>query len=504
MNPFVGSKLSGEEMLKMDKAYVIRHKILVEGASMRQVAMQMGVSRNTVKKYINHSEPKYKSSGKRREVVCERIRPRIEQLLQEWSGRVTAKQKITGLRILRQLHEEGYETGLTSVLRCLKERKRKSTEVFVPLVHRPGDEAQVDFFEVQIDLLGERRKAWMFAIRLMYSGQDFAWLYEHCDQVAFLDGHVRAFAHFQGVPARCVYDNLKPAVTRIVGIHRELSARFLALASHYLIEPCFARVGTGHDKGGIEARGKGIRWQYLTPIPSGETLDTISHSLLATIDQDTHHKKDHAGKTVREKMAEEATSLRPLPKHAFEARAVVPVMVSKQATVQVAQATYSVPSHWRRLMIQAFVGPTDIRFACRDELTVRDRVAPKQRNIKYRDYLHELRKKPQALRQVAPELLSELSEPFRKLWKVLDDSHGSKEAARVFAKVLSAVVDHGEKKVELALETAFKHGQQNLLFLSHLKDSELPQNEVPEPLRHYVVEAAKAEDFDALLIGGAA
>src|SRR5438128_1871331 len=39
-------------------------------------------------------------------------------------------------------------------------------------------------------------------MRLMYSGRDFAWIYERQDQVSFLDGHVRAFAHFAGVPAR--------------------------------------------------------------------------------------------------------------------------------------------------------------------------------------------------------------------------------------------------------------------------------------------------------------
>lgn len=41
----------------------------------------------------------------------------------------------------------------------------------------------------------------------MYSGYDFAWLYERCDQLSFLDAHVRAFAYFGGVPKRCVYDN---------------------------------------------------------------------------------------------------------------------------------------------------------------------------------------------------------------------------------------------------------------------------------------------------------
>ena len=62
-------------------------------------------------------------------------------------------------------------------------------------------------------------------MRLMYSGRDFAWIYERQDQISFLDGHVRAFAHFDGVPARVAYDNLRAAVVRIlVGGARTLDA----------------------------------------------------------------------------------------------------------------------------------------------------------------------------------------------------------------------------------------------------------------------------------------
>jgi hypothetical protein len=70
---------------------------------------------------------------------------------------------------------------------------------------------------------------------------------------------------------------------------------------------------------------------------------------------------------------------------------------------------------------------------------------------------------------------------------------------------LSAIIKHGEQKVEQAIEVSLKHGQQNLLFLSQLMDSDnKTQNDVPEPLRHYVVESARATDFDALLMGGVA
>ena len=105
------------------------------------------------------------------------------------------------------------------------------------------------------------------------------------DPVVFLDGHIRAFAHFGGVPARLAYDNLRAAVVRIlVGGERTLTPRFAALASHYLFEPCFCRQGEGHDKGGVEARGKALRRQALVPIPSGTTLDRINAGLLAHLD----------------------------------------------------------------------------------------------------------------------------------------------------------------------------------------------------------------------------
>ena len=126
----------------------------------------------------------------------------------------------------------------------MAEWKRQRREVFVPLTYRPGDLAGVDFFEVLVDVDGTRRKAWPFLMRLMYSGRDFVWIYERQDQVSFLDGHVRAFTHFGGVPARLAYHNLKATVARIlVGGGRALTARVAALASHYLFEPCFCRPG---------------------------------------------------------------------------------------------------------------------------------------------------------------------------------------------------------------------------------------------------------------------
>lgn len=82
---------------------------------------------------------------------------------------------------------------------------------------------------------------WKFLVRLMYSGYDFVWLYEHRDQISFLDGRVRVFNYFGGIPERVVYDNLEAAVRKPLVRDRKLTDRFQALASHYVFEPCFTR-----------------------------------------------------------------------------------------------------------------------------------------------------------------------------------------------------------------------------------------------------------------------
>jgi transposase len=186
----------------MDQVYVIRHKVLVESQSVRRVARELGVSRNTVRRYVEGATPCVRTPVPRAQPVKERVRPRVEQLLADaprWTG---GKQRLTAARLHQMLVDEGHAVGERTVREMVAEWKRRRQEVFVPLVYKPGDLGEVDFFEVLVDVGGERRKAWMFVMRLMCSGRDFAWLYPRQDQVCFLDGHVRAFAHFGVVPHR--------------------------------------------------------------------------------------------------------------------------------------------------------------------------------------------------------------------------------------------------------------------------------------------------------------
>ncbi len=108
-------------MLRMDQVHVIRHKVLVEGRSRREVAAAMGVSRNTVRKYVEQSEPTFPKVLRGRPVL-ERVRARLDELIEDWGKRTTKKQRLTATRLHRQLREEGYEVGITTV-RGISERR---------------------------------------------------------------------------------------------------------------------------------------------------------------------------------------------------------------------------------------------------------------------------------------------------------------------------------------------------------------------------------------------
>jgi hypothetical protein len=78
---------------------------------------------------------------------------------------------------------------------------------------------------------------------------------------------------------------------------------------------------------------------------------------------------------------------------------------------------------------------------------VHPRVRFGQRSVRYRHYIRELARKPQALRQIADDLLAELGEPFASAWRLLVDERGPREAARSFAQVLKGPKGHGEEIV---------------------------------------------------------
>jgi hypothetical protein len=291
----------------------------------------------------------------------------------------------------------------------------------------------------------------------------------------------------------------------LAGSERQLTARFAALANHYLFEPCFARPATGHDKGGVEARGKGVRWAHLVPIPAGDSLEAISNALMARLDAEAAQKRDIDGRSIVELFAAELSAMVPMPKWRFVPAEVLSVEATRSALVKVKGGHYSVWSQWADMTLTAYAGVDYVEVRGPEmPPVVHPRVGFGRRSIDYRHYLPVLAKKPQALRQVADELMPRLDVRFQRAWAHLVDLHGPKQAARVMAQVLKATVAEGEDIVATRLERALLSGEALQLAVRPPATAAPPLNEdaLPSSLRNVDVATARAADFDALL-GGA-
>lgn len=455
-----------EEMLEVAKVHVVRHKVRVEGRSERSVARDLGISRNTVARYLRKGvEPGVRAPAPSRpKPVTERIEARVAELLE--TSRTTRKQRLTGPRIVEMLAAEGLAASPRTVDRIVAEWRRKRAEVFIPLEYEPGDLAEVDFFEVEVVVHGRARKAWMFVMRLMHSGRDFAWLYRWQDQSCFLDGHVRAFAHFGAVPKRILYDNLKAAVQKVlVGSERHLNERFVEMAAHYGFDARFARPRKGSDKGGVEARGKLIRWQHLSPVPEGPSLPAIAAALLTRLDASVDRPRRRGGETVRALWEQDHAAMLGLPERAHDPGILDFVGVDSQSQVRVYGARYSVPCAWKGLRVKAWRHADKIVVVNGVQRVERPRVEANEKYIDYRDYLPELARKPQAIEQVAQKLVAQLGAPFDAVWERLSRERGRKEAARAYKAVLAAILERGEGEVAGVLRRALDSDQDPVLAL---------------------------------------
>src|SRR4051812_32635972 len=246
----------------------IRRRVLVDGLSRRAACRAYGIHWKTLKKILTHAEPPgYRRTRPHRTSILEPLLPVVHQILKD-DRKAPRKQRHTAVRIYRRLRDEhGYGGGLTVVKDAVRAWRGRNAEVFVPLAHRPG-EAQADFGEAEVTLDGRPAKVAVFVMTLPYSDALFCCAFPRECTEAFLEGHVRAFAFFGGVPRRISYDNLKIAVAKIVGSRqRKVTGEFLRLASHHLFEAHFCLVRRPNEKGHVETLVGYARRNFLVPVP---------------------------------------------------------------------------------------------------------------------------------------------------------------------------------------------------------------------------------------------
>lgn len=440
----------------MEQWEEIRRGVLREGVSRRQIARETGMHHSTIRKILAHSSP----PGYRQSVPCSapKLGPHIKWItaLLQTDRQVPKKHRHTARRIFERLKtERGYDGGETVVKELVRELKRVSQEVFMPLSQPPGG-AQVDFFEALVRWRGADKvaKVHVFAMHLPYSDMFFLKAYlRECTEV-FWDGHVAAFEFFQGVPKRISYDNLKIAVKKIVGAHeRQLTNGFLQLRSHYLFESHFCNVRRGNEKGQVEGLAKYARTNFMVPVLKVKDLEALNQHFFECCFGEQHRKlRGKGGRTKFELWMEEGLS--PLPASPFEACRIQPGRASSMSLVRFDDNDYSVPARYAHhsLTVKGFAETVRIISSRDGEVASHVRLWDREEvSYAWRHYLPLLYRKPGSLDHAAPLDGLVLPGCFQDTRRRLESQMGHKRS-KEYVSILCLLEKYPVSRLAHALE----------------------------------------------------
>lgn len=452
-------------MITVEKREQIRRAYFLEDKSVRKIAREMRCSRETVNKAIASAEPlAYTLAVSRTAPVLGPYKVQIDELLAE-NERLPRKQRYTSHKVYEALQKSGYSGSESNVRHYVAQRRReqKQPKLYLPLEFDPGTDAQVDWGEAVVILAGERVTVQLFYMRLNYSRKLFMRAFPAQKQEAFFEGHVHAFRHFEGVPQRISYDNLKAAVQKVLqGSNRQEQQSFTVFRSHYLFESHFCTPGMGNQKGGVE-HGVGFgRRNFLVPLPEVASYEELNALLLEKCLADDQRQVDEQDVTIGQAWQLEKQHLRPRPERDFECCVVRPVVLTPYSQVEFETNRYSVPTDraQRKLVLKAFPFRVDV-LHLKEVIASHPRCYDRNQDVlNSLHYLSLLEKRPGAFqhakpirrwRETWPAVFEELLSNLKKQWP---DGRGVRE----FIAILKLCAEHPVALVEEAVQQALEYG----------------------------------------------
>lgn len=431
----------------METIRKIRLASLREGKGIKQIARDLRLSRNTVRKVLR---------GELTEINYERrVQPRpmlgayiasLDRRLEEDRKEPKRRQR-SAKRLYEEIKSEGYAGSYDNVQRYVRTWRRQQqamTAAFVPLTFDPGEAFQFDWSHEDVMLGGLPVRVKVAHIRLCYSRMCLVVAYPRETQEMVFDAHKQGFEFFGGVTRRGIYDNMKTAVkTILTGKNRDFNPRFEQLCSHYLFEPVACTPAAGWEKGQVERQVGVSRERFFTPRLHARDIEELNVKLRdKCLEQArTSPHPTIPDKTVWEVFAEERSHLLEIPR-AFDGYAASEARVSRTSLVRFDRNHYSVPVSevGRMVTVRAYADRVTVVSQGRMVASHPRQFGRGKMIFDPWHYLPVLERKPGALRNGAPfkgwDLPPELVRMRSELSRFPDWD-------RQFVAILCAVTEHG-------------------------------------------------------------
>jgi transposase len=397
-------------MLVVETVSRIRRDHFVKGKSIKEIARDLKLSRNTVRKVLRSNATSFEyERGRQPQPKIGPWRSDLDRMLSANEGKA-ARERLTMIRIFEELRGVGYDGSYDAVRRYAKvwrtERGTAVAQAYVPLSFAPGEAYQFDWSHEIVLIGGVTVTVKVAHLRLCHSRMLFVRAYPRETQEMVFDAHDRGFAFFKGTCTRGIYDNMKTAVDTIfVGRDRLYNRRFAQMCGHYLVDPVACTPASGWEKGQVENQVGLVRERFFTPRLRVKSYDELNGLLL---DRCITYAKAHRHPELREQtiwqvFEAERPSLVPYAGR-FDGFHATPASVSKTCLVRFDNNKYSVAA-------SAIGRPVEIRaYADRIELRQDGKLVGSHERCFGRDqtvydpwhYVPVLARKPGALRNGAP------------------------------------------------------------------------------------------------------
>jgi transposase len=448
-------------MITVDQKEIIRREYFLNRKSMREIAKELHHGRTAIRKAIyDPGIPTYKRSVPAPKRTIGPFVAVIQQWLQE-DKRCPTKQRHTAKRIYERIKAEyGYQGSDRTVRREVNRLRGKIPESHVPQTYQPADGGTFDFGEAYVLLGGRETKVHLGYLRLDYSSKYLVVALPTERQEALFECHLRGFTYLGGVPRRIRYDNLKPAVHKILtGKKRQEQATWVSFRSHFLFESEYVTPGRGQEKGGVENLVGYVRRNFLVPLPSFQDFGELNAYLLDCCERDAHQRQ-RFGRTVRELWQEERASLGALPEKLPPACVSRLAKVNRRQQVRFGGNWYSVPPEYvgRLVTIHAYVFRVTMAYQDR-VITSHDRsYGWEEEVLDPHHYLPVLLKKPGAFARATPILKWPLPAVYEAYYRQLQKRREASGGTREYIRILMLLKDHPLQEVTVAVEQASNSG----------------------------------------------
>lgn len=355
-----------------------------DGYSERRISRELGIHRDTVRRYLieyhkareklsNGSEtdevlieeivkaPSYDSSKRDKRKFTEEISLEVDRLLQsneEKRSRGLHKQVMKKIDILEHLRELGYDIGYTTVCNHINRKLAVRKEAFIRQVYNPGDVCEFDWGEVKLEIGGKLQTLYMAVFTPAMSNYRYAVLFHRQDTASFLQAHVLFFDHIGGIFQTMVYDNMRVAIRKFVGLsEKEPTEALLKLSTYYQFHFRFCNIASGNEKGHVERSVEYLRRKAFSKKDRFPILESANAWLLGTCNRlNARYNSNNGGKRHIDLLEEEKKQMTPAPP-SFDCGWMEQCRVDKYSVITYATNRYSVPDHLVGKMVDVKVYP---------------------------------------------------------------------------------------------------------------------------------------------------